>query len=148
MHYIFTFIIVVFILYIFSRSVALPLIYLARMKLRYGKKVKCYYIPVLGITLLVYLGIVNHGDPFAKFKILRKKHPEIEAIAVGGYYCNEFIIMCPKLVKEFMINKMDKFTKVDDIFYVDLILEQGLLFTDGEVWKRQRKLMSPHFNFE
>ena len=130
------------------RFVLRPLIYLIKMKIRHGNKIRCIFYPFIGISFNYITGIKFKGHPFHYYRKLKKSNPEVEAVAAGGFVYNELLLLSPVLIKEIMVNKISEFEKVDYLPFVDNLLDRGLLFTDGEKWKQQRKLMSPQFTFE
>lgn len=57
-----------------------------------------------------------------------------------------FIITDPNLVREMLVDRHQEFQKSLNYRQLALILGNGLLNSEGELWKRQRKLMQPAFH--
>jgi cytochrome P450 len=58
------------------------------------------------------------------------------------------LLQDPELVKEFTINKYEKYTKWKELLFIDLLFEEGLFMLSGEKWKRHRQIFQPYFTFE
>lgn len=59
-------------------------------------------------------------------------------------------IIHPDLAKEFMIgNIIFKYPKYEVVIsYFKMVIGEGIVFSEGEVWKGKRKVMSKLFSFD
>ena len=123
----------------------LPLRYLFVMKRKFGEQVKCSFSPLVGQIKYVIRGILAEGNPFHDYVKLAREYPGYKGIAVAGQYRNEYICLSLDSIKDFTFSNSQFLKKMDDIYFLDQFIQLGLLFTDGEKWKKQRKTLSPKF---
>lgn len=119
--------------------------------LRFYKKQGMHtdYVPILGHMTVVRRDFQQKGDSFAMPKIFAKEQPNmpIRAINFGD---NVMLAICsPELLKEYFRNnnlyaKSRYFVKP-----LRLIAGLGVLTSEGNHWKKHRKIISNffHFNF-
>jgi hypothetical protein len=77
-----------------------PVFYLIKMKLKYGKNVKCYFIPLVGFLSFVKLSEWVYKNPFEFVRKLVEKEPEIRFLAAGGFYYKEFVVLDRNVINE------------------------------------------------
>ena len=88
------------------------------------------------------------GDMYYEFKQMGKRIPEARGFTWNIF--NVYIIMLTdtNLIREFT-NKQDKYVK-SEFAFIHLLrdLGDGLVFSEGNQWKRHRKITSTAFHFE
>jgi cytochrome P450 len=57
-----------------------------------------------------------------------------------------FVVMTPELVEEVLVTHRHAFVKGRGLQRIRMLLGDGLLTSEGEVWKRHRQLMAPKFH--
>lgn len=78
-------------------------------------------------------------------KKLRRENKDLKGLFVGGNRTLEYFPLNIEGVKDFTFTNVGDLRKIDGLFYIDKFLLKGLLFTDGDVWKHQRKVLSSRF---
>lgn len=73
-----------------------------------------------------------------------KDYPSIAEIKI--LHRTLVIIADPKLVREILQTKQKYYSKSSIYEHLKLILGEGLVTSEGEMWKRQRKLIQPSFH--
>ena len=79
-------------------------------------------------------------------KFLEKVSQEYGGIArinMGGYY--SYLVSEPKLIKEVLVDHRDKYKKNTRYKQVRMVIGEGMLLSEGEVWRRQRTFAQPKF---
>jgi cytochrome P450 len=73
---------------------------------------------------------------------------ELGDIVRVGHRANRkiFVLNHPDLIKEVLVNKTSSFRKGKGLQIASKFLGQGLLTSEGEIHKRQRRLMQPQFH--
>ena len=67
----------------------------------------------------------------------------IARINMGAYY--SYLVSEPKLIKEVLVDNYDKYKKNTRYKQVRMVIGEGMLLSEGDVWKRQRTLAQPKF---
>jgi len=88
---------------------------------------------------LFHLDFVD--DQMAAYHEMFDKYGPVFRMWLGPY--EFFAIAEPALIEEVLVGKPEKFRKDVGTKDVSIFLGQGLLVSDGELWRRQRKLVSP-----
>lgn len=106
--------------------------------------------------------IVDVGSPLAMLKLFGALNADMLGYFKKGFADNgdiyafrtgknlNYVVANPDFVRELLVNQADKFNK--DRTYKDQkvglarFLGNGLIVSDGEFWKRQRKLVQPAFH--
>jgi cytochrome P450 len=65
----------------------------------------------------------------------------VSRMRLGPYWL--YAIAEPEMIEEILVGKPEKFRKDVGTKDVSVFLGQGLLVSDGEVWRKQRKLVAP-----
>mgnify|MGYP000851144655 CR=1 FL=1 len=108
------------------------------------------FIPILGYALYTIVGPGNaRGDAYYYLKQLRKKNPEARLMVFPYMDGAQIFLGDTSLYQEFTVNQTKYYTKEPGFAgpFMDMI-GQGLIFSEFEKWKRQRKLVSQAFHFE
>lgn len=84
-------------------------------------------------------------DPLSFLQQVAYTYGEIAQFSIGPLQVYE--LSHPDLIHEVLVSKADKFQKEKaDKEIFGRLLGQGLLMSDGALWKRQRRLMQPAFH--
>jgi cytochrome P450 len=76
------------------------------------------------------------------------QHGRFTCIVAGGG-TRTYIVTDPELAREILVEKADKFHKAQMLRdAAGIFLGNGLLTSEGDFWKRQRKLAQPAFHFQ
>ena len=115
------------------------------------KKLKgaiCYYRPIVGNMAELRKSEKSYGDPYHLMRNTIQQNPELRFVAVP--FLDQIMIELhdPKLIKEMLAKQ--KFIEKDMrlLGVVSEFAKLGVVFTEGEKWKAQRKLLSKVFHFE
>ena len=109
----------------------------------------CFYRPIFGIMPDLRKNQVKYGDAHYATKKLVRENPDVKFVA---FPLNDFIcydLYDPSLIKEF-VEQMTR-TTIKDMRIISSRSElerNSLLFSEGEKWKRQKKVISKVFHFE
>ena len=90
---------------------------------------------------------LKKGDPFFWEKETIRKNPNTRFIATHLGPKPVIYLVDPPLIKDFLTNQM-RYKKSSIIDPLAIIGSQGLVFTNGELWKRHRRIISESFHFE
>ncbi len=82
-------------------------------------------------------------DPLAFFKKTFHEHGDIYDVNSNIYTI--YIISNPDLIQEVLQSKAKQFSKSDDYKILKHSLGNGLLTSEGEFWKKQRRIAQPAF---
>lgn len=93
-------------------------------------------IPVLGQTLMAL------KDPLTLFMGAWRDHGDLVTLHVGGHRL--LLINSPDAVRRVLVDNRRNYKKV--VHGLKLVLGEGLITSDGELWRRQRRLAQPAFN--
>lgn len=96
-------------------------------------------LPILGMALQV------RKDPLGMLVRLAREYGEIVCIPVMGQ--NRILVSRPDYVQQVMLFQHSKFHKSElTRLAVGPLLGQGLLISEGDFWRRQRRLAQPAFH--
>lgn len=140
-----TIIVVFFIRFIFKFFIRPYIKLMAYKNFRGGEFV---YIPLIGDYANHQADLEPHGDVYySAFKRI-EANPNIRALFFPLMTGVRINLYDPELIKEFFAN-YSKFIKDPEMFApLPSLVRNGLVFTEGEKWKSQRKLISQVFHFD
>jgi len=106
------------------------------------------FFPIVGMFGQNYKRVQTHGDFYWDFKVAIKENPNNRGIATNIANYSLLLVSDPTLIKEYYANseKYKKSSQVIDYFMP--LLGDGLISSEGETWKKHRKLISSMFHFE
>ena len=115
------------------------------------KKVKgayCLYRPIVGGLAELRKSEKLHGDPFTSSREILQQNPGLRFMA--GPFLDQIMIELhdPELVKEVLSKQKSIEKDMRLLGVVTDFAKLGVVFTEGEKWKAQRKLLSKVFHFE
>ncbi|HTX89734.1 MAG TPA: cytochrome P450 [Anaerolineales bacterium] len=82
-------------------------------------------------------------DRLAGLLNIWKQYGDIVHSRIGPL--NNYMLFGPEYVYHVLVTNQKNYVKGPGYNSLRLMLGQGLLTSDGDLWKRQRRLMSPHF---
>ncbi len=113
-----------------------------------SKGFNTFFFPILG-EIKVWLDTFNsRGDTFAKTKESRREFPGQKVAITNLANKTLILIRDPQYAKDFFINPQN-YKKVGvSNFLRPLVGYGGLVLSEGETWKRHRKIISNSFHYE
>ena len=108
-----------------------------------------YFFPIVGGLYPMKKDLDLKGDVFAGIKDFSKQHPN-QKLQVANFGPKTLVmLMDPQYIKEFLL-KSNLYKKAGSItkFIKPLVGGGGLVMSEGEVWKRHRKIISNSFHYE
>ncbi len=82
-------------------------------------------------------------NPMEFLEKVARDYGGIARINMGAYY--SYLVSEPALIKEVLVDNHDKYKKNTRYKQVRMVIGEGMLLSEGEVWKRQRTLAQPKF---
>jgi len=77
---------------------------------------------------------------------LQREYGEIFRVRVGGRELN--LLSNPEFIKHVLVDNAANYVKGDIFKKLEPFLGKGLFTAEGDLWRRQRRLMQPHFHKE
>jgi len=103
--------------------------------------------PITNREVEDFENVEKHGDVFYYYKELIKKNPTTRVIGYHFGTSVHLIILDPNMLKDLFQNH-DKLVKRESGDVFNGIVDNGLLFSKGENWKKQRKIVSAAFHYD
>ena len=82
-------------------------------------------------------------NPMAFLQDVAAEYGGIARINMGAYY--SYLVSEPKLIKEVLVDHYDKYKKNTRYKQVRMVIGEGMLLSEGMVWKEQRVRAQPKF---
>jgi cytochrome P450 len=97
---------------------------------------------------LPFLGSVFPAwrDPLGLFMDTHKTYGDVARFKFGPY--DYYLVSDPEVVRHVLVDGAKSYTKSRNYLGLKLVLGEGLLTSEGEFWRRQRKLAQPAFHKE
>lgn len=95
-------------------------------------------LPMLGNTLAFL------RDPLGTLRTLQHRHDRIVHLRIGGR--NQYLVMRPEDVKHVLQENHRNYGRSPAFEILKIFLGNGLLTSDGDFWRRQRRLAQPAFH--
>ncbi len=83
------------------------------------------------------------GNPMLFLEKVAHEYGGIARINMGDYY--SYLVSEPKLIKEVLVDNYDKYVKNTRYKQVRMVIGEGMLLSEGDVWKQQRRHAQPKF---
>ncbi len=83
------------------------------------------------------------SNPMQFLEKVAQEYGGIARINMGDYY--SYLVSEPKLIKEVLVDNYDKYKKNTRYKQVRMVIGEGMLLSEGNVWKRQRTTAQPKF---
>jgi len=112
-----------------------------------GKAIGTYFFPVLGYLNFWRIGLKQEGDSFALFKKASKQHPTQKVLLTNSVGRPFLLLRDTKYIKEYF-HKTQYYNKTGVVDFLKPVVGIGLLFAEGEMWKRHRRIISNSFHYE
>lgn len=102
--------------------------------------------PGLKLNLPFYLArkFFNPGDPIKLFEHLQQTYGSTSHYRIAT--SDVFVLQEPEFIREILINQADKFIKERTQRRMKILLGNGLITSDGEFHRRQRRIAAPAFH--
>src|SRR5579875_703629 len=102
--------------------------------------------PGLKLNLPFYITrkFFKPGDPIKLFEHLQATYGSMSHYRIGS--SDVFVVHEPEFIREILINQADKFIKERTQKRMKILLGNGLITSDGEFHKRQRRIAAPAFH--
>ncbi len=83
------------------------------------------------------------ANPMEFLEEVASKYGGIARINMGAYH--SYLVSDPKLIKEVLVDNFEKYKKNTRYKQVRMVIGEGLLLSEGDVWKHQRTHAQPKF---
>ncbi len=83
-------------------------------------------------------------DPIAAFTRLARTYGDLVRFRVGGR--DTYLVSRPEWIRDILVTRNDAFVKGEGLRSAKALLGEGLLTSEGEFHKRQRRLIQPAFH--
>ena len=83
------------------------------------------------------------ANPMEFLEKVALEHGGIARVNMGAYY--SYLVSDPKLIKEVLVDHYDKYKKNTRYKQVRMVIGEGMLLSEGDVWKHQRSHAQPKF---
>ena len=106
------------------------------------------FIPLVGELMEMNKDSQEKGDCYHKQKQMIKKNPKVRLYAVNYGSVPIIHLIDPILLKEYFKNQQLYIKERSALGFLANIADKSLLFTEGDKWKQQRRLISRVFHYE
>uniref|UniRef100_A0A7V4XUD2 Cytochrome P450 n=1 Tax=Acidobacterium capsulatum TaxID=33075 RepID=A0A7V4XUD2_9BACT len=102
--------------------------------------------PGLKLNLPFYITrkFFKPGDPIKLFEYLQETYGSMSHYRIAN--SDVFVVHEPEFIREILVNQADKFIKERTQKRMKILLGNGLITSDGEFHKRQRRIAAPAFH--
>src|SRR5579875_3891723 len=102
--------------------------------------------PGLKLNLPFYIArkFFKPGDPIKLFEYLNETYGSMSHYRIAN--SDVFVVHEPEFIREILVNQADKFIKERTQKRMRILLGDGLITSDGEEHKRQRRIAAPAFH--
>ncbi|MFK7814942.1 MAG: cytochrome P450 [Gammaproteobacteria bacterium] len=83
------------------------------------------------------------ANPMEFLENVALEHGGIARVNMGSYY--SYLVSEPKLIKEVLVDNYDKYKKNTRYKQVRMVIGEGMLLSEGDIWKHQRSHAQPKF---
>ena len=83
------------------------------------------------------------ANPMEFLEQVALEYGGIARINMGDYY--SYLVSEPKLIKEVLVDNYDKYKKNTRYKQVRMVIGEGMLLSEGDIWKHQRSHAQPKF---
>ena len=141
--------IILFLLTVFATQMTFKFVIKPLWIIRYYKKqgFHTYFYPFLGTTKRSWAYEAKARDSLGYYRELARQQPDLRYEVANSGARVSMILFDPKLIKEFYTNN-SFYQKIPTIKSIQTIMGNGLVLSEGNVWKSHRKVISSVFHFE
>ncbi|CAK74504.1 unnamed protein product (macronuclear) [Paramecium tetraurelia] len=126
--------------------VLLPLIPLLKIKMQLGSKAALMFYPLSGLNKIFNDSLAKERDLLKIINNQLKKNPQTVVILSNFIHKPVLVWTGAEYIKDIYLDHTS-YVKVDP-FMVESIAQKGMVLSEGEAWKRQRKFLGTAFTFE
>ncbi len=83
------------------------------------------------------------ANPMEFLEKVALEYGGIARVNMGSYY--SYLVSEPKLIKEVLVDNFDKYKKNTRYKQVRMVIGEGMLLSEGDIWKHQRSHAQPKF---
>jgi len=83
------------------------------------------------------------ANPMEFLEQVALEYGGIARVNMGSYY--SYLVSEPKLIKEVLVDHYDKYKKNTRYKQVRMVIGEGMLLSEGDIWKHQRSHAQPKF---
>lgn len=83
------------------------------------------------------------ANPMEFLEQVALEYGGIARVNMGAYY--SYLVSEPKLIKEVLVDHYDKYKKNTRYKQVRMVIGEGMLLSEGDIWKHQRSHAQPKF---
>jgi len=94
--------------------------------------------PVVGVMPRIW------RDPLRFFQDVAREHGGLARVGLGRFTL--YLVSDPELIGEVLVDPGDRFWKGEGLEVAARVMGQGLATSDGDLWRRQRRLVQPGFH--
>ncbi|CAD8122213.1 unnamed protein product [Paramecium sonneborni] len=123
-----------------------PLIPLLLLKLKLGERAILMFNPIFGFVGLLMNSIKINNDAMETINAALRKNPKAKIILSNYIYKPCIILAGSEYIKDTLIEH-HRYEKINP-FVINSFMQKGLILSEGERWKRQRKFLGLAFTFE
>ena len=106
-----------------------------------------YFFPLLGAVKLMLEDFDRKSDMFATSRTFSRDNPNQKVLVTNLKHKALVILKDPKHTRDFF-QKANLYEKDRSFITLLPLAGTGLIFAEGEVWKRHRKILSNSFNYD
>lgn len=96
------------------------------------------------LTLHETLSVISYRDPLNTHRQLASKYGDIFYLKLGNEEI--FFLSHPEHIRELLVVQHEKFHKGEGVMMLDRMLGKGLITSEGELHRKQRRLVQPAFH--
>ena len=85
---------------------------------------------------------------FQRIQLILRAYPDICRVSARTRKNDTFVLNEPKLIKHILIDNHKNYTKGIGFERAKLLLGNGIIVSDGDLWNRQRRMVQPAFHRE
>lgn len=134
-------------IYLVYKFIIKPYIFIQFYK---NQKFIPFFVPYFGNLKLLKQDLQSHSDMLYTAKTFSNKYENSPGTVINLRDEVILTIMDPKLKHEFFINAQNYIKRESSItFFLNLIFgKENIIFSEGDQWKKRRKIISKAFNFD
>lgn len=106
------------------------------------------FFPVIGMFGKCFKATNEHGDFYYPFKNIVKHNPSVKALGSNLFSRSQIYLVEPSLIKEFLQNPKNYTKSQMEVDLIKIFTGDNLITTQGDFWKRHRRIISSVFHFD
>lgn len=105
-------------------------------------------MPILGFYYYMVQSYTKNGDSLFFLKEFLQKNPDEKVIMTNIWGEMTFLLIEPQCLKDFLVTNTNKMKANHELTWDPFLGENNILISEGEYWKKSRKMHSFAFNYE